>query len=62
MKGEYICAFCKNKEVVIVPEYFPWSDKHWACPLCDSTYDISEYPKNNKSEISSDTIYKRPIN
>ena len=60
MKGEYICTFCKEKEVELVPEYFPWSTKHWACSLCNSTYDISEYPKD--SEENPDTIYKGSIN
>lgn len=38
------CRFCETTEVHLVTGYEPYTVDHWGCPLCDSTYDISEYP------------------
>jgi len=45
---ELLCSFCGECEVERVPEYFPWTVDHWACSSCNSTFDISVYPKKNQ--------------
>ena len=38
------CSHCNKGIVEVVQEYFPWNERHWACPKCFSTYAISLYP------------------
>lgn len=44
-----LCSFCKKRLVERVAEYFPWTQEHWACPLCHSTYDITIYPSESET-------------
>ena len=44
------CRFCHKGIVEKSSANEPWSDEHWACPECDSTYNISEYPKRRNGE------------
>jgi len=46
-RPEFLCTHCSGHEVERVSEYFPWSEAHWACPNCHSTYAIWIYPKLN---------------
>lgn len=43
-----LCTFCKKSDVHLVGADLPMSEEHWSCPVCDSTYPITEYKKENE--------------
>lgn len=40
---EILCPHCKNQNLVTVPANEPWSDQHYQCPDCDSTYNLWDF-------------------
>ena len=43
-RSDMLCTHCKEDIVELVQEYFPWSERHWSCPKCFSTYTLWVYP------------------
>lgn len=36
------CEYCKSADCEICEAHEPYSEKHWICPKCDSTYPFTE--------------------
>ena len=48
MDKSRLCSFCRRGRVRLIPPDEPWTTWHWACPRCNSTYPLEEYPKKKE--------------
>jgi hypothetical protein len=48
----FLCGFCQEADVGKVKADEPYSNEHWACPACDSTYFMEHYPR----EVMGDRV------
>ena len=44
-KTDLLCRHCLEKNVERVKGRLPFTEDHWQCTGCDSTYVIYDYPK-----------------
>ena len=47
-----LCKHCGQGDVQYVSSDEPWCEEHLACPLCNSTYNLNDYPKENHEHIA----------
>lgn len=43
-----ICLHCFKAELILVHQDLPYSEEHYICPICDSTFP-TEFVDENKS-------------
>jgi transposase-like protein len=56
MTDTTICPWCKEGHIKFVHGYEPWSTDHYACELCNSTYNLWEYEQSKKHDGELDRL------